>query len=63
MFFLIFYRGHPLLNVKFSLNGSEIEILNRTCNVNKSITKHAEKAKKVRYKVIKRGRTHKLSSI
>ena len=56
----IFYRGRPLLNVKFSLNGSEIEIvkefiylLNRTCNFNKAITKHAEKAKKARYKVIK----------
>ena len=70
IFLLIFYRGSPLLNVKFSLNGSEKEIvkefnylLNRTCNFNKAITKHASKAKKARYKVIKRGRTHNLSSI
>ena len=69
-FFLIFYMGCPLLNVKFSLNGSEIEIvkefnylLNRTCNFNKAITKHAEKGKKARYKVMKRGLTHSLSSI
>jgi len=69
-YFLIFYRGRPLLNIKFSLNGTEIEIvkefnylLNRTCNFNKAITKNAEKAKKARYKVKKRGRTHNLSSI
>ena len=62
--------GCPLLNVKFSLNGSEIEIvkefnylLNRACHFNKAITKHAEKAKKAMYKVTKRGRTHNLSSI
>ena len=57
----------PLLNVKFSLNGSEIEIvkefnylrilLNRTNNFHKAITKQAEKAKKAMYELSKRGPT------
>ena len=67
----IFSRGRPLEDIQFSLNGSEIEIvnefnylvilLNRTGNFNKAITKQAEKAKQVMYEVSKRGRTHNLS--
>jgi hypothetical protein len=67
----IFSRGRPLVDIHFSLNGSEIEIvnefnylgilLNRTGNFNKAITKQAEKAKQAMYEVLKRGRTHNLS--
>ena len=67
----IFSRGRPLEDIQFSLNGSEIEIvnefnylvilLNRTGNFNKAITKQAEKAKQAMYEVLKRGRTHSLS--
>ena len=63
--------GRPLVDIHFSLNGSEIEIvnefnylgilLNRTGNFNKAITKQAEKAKQAMYEVLKRGRTHNLS--
>ena len=55
----IFSRGRPLVDIHFSLNGSEIEIvnefnylgilLNRTGNFNKAITKQAEKAKQAMY--------------
>jgi hypothetical protein len=61
----------PLVDIHFSLNGSEIEIvnkfnylgilLNRTGNFSKAITKQAEKAKQAMYEVLKRGRTHNLS--
>jgi hypothetical protein len=53
----------PLVDIHFSLNGSEIEIvnefnylgilLNRTGNFNKAITKQAEKAKQAMYEVLK----------
>ena len=55
----IFSRGRPLVDIHFSLNESEIEIvsefnylgilLNRTGNFNKAITKQAEKAKQAMY--------------
>jgi hypothetical protein len=67
----IFSRGRSLVDIHFSLNGSEIEIinefnyliilLNRTENFNKAITKQAEKTKQAMYEVLKRGRTHNLS--
>ena len=67
----IFSRGRPFVDIHFSLNGSEIEIvnefnylgilLNRTGNFNKAITKQAEKAKQAMYEVLKRGHTHTLS--
>jgi hypothetical protein len=67
----IFSRGRSLVDIHFSLNGSEIEIinefnyliilLNRTENFNKAITKQAEKTKQAMYEVLKRGRTHSLS--
>ena len=67
----IFFRGRPHVNIHFSLNGSEIEIvnefnylgilLNTTGNFNKAITKQAEKAKQAMYEVLKRGCTHNLS--
>ena len=63
----IFSRGRPFVDIHFSLNGSEIEIvnefnylgilLNRTRNFNKAITKQAEKAKQAMYEVLKK-RTH-----
>ena len=63
----IFSRGRPLVDIHFSLNGPEIEIvnefnylgilLNRTGNFNKAITKQSEKAKQAMYEVLKRGRT------
>ena len=66
----IFSRGRSLVDIHFSLNGSEIEIVNefnylgiilsRNGNFNKAITKQVEKAKQAMYEVLKRGRTHRL---
>jgi hypothetical protein len=66
-----FSRERPRVDIHFSLNGSEIEIVNEfnylgillniTGNFNKAITKQAEKTKQAMYEVLKRGRTHNLS--
>ena len=68
---IVFSRGRQSTNLKFTLNGSELEIVNefnylgilfnRTGNFNKAIKKQAEKATKAMFEVLKRGRTHNLS--
>jgi hypothetical protein len=68
---IVFPRGRQSTNLKFTLNGSELEIVNefnylgilfnRTGNFNKTIKKQAEKAIKAMFEVLKRGRTHNLS--
>ena len=68
---IVFFRGRQSTNLKFTLNGSELEIVNefnylrilfnRTGNFNKTIKKQAEKATKAMFEVLKRGRTHNLS--
>ena len=68
---IVFSRRIQSTNLKFTLNGSELEIVNefnylgilfnRTGNFNKIIKKQAEKATKAMFEVLKRGRTHNLS--
>jgi hypothetical protein len=68
---IFFSRGRQSTNLKFTLNGAELEIVNefnylgilfnRTGNFNKAIKKQAEKATKAMFEVLKRGRTHNLS--
>ena len=67
---IFFSRGRQSTNLKFTLNGSELEIVNefnylgilfnRTGNV-KAIKKYAKKATKAMFEVLKRGRAHNSS--
>ena len=68
---LVFSSGRPLANLKFHLDGLEIDIVNefnylgilcsRTGSFNKAIQKQAEKATKARCDILKKGRVHNLS--